>query len=81
VDDGKQGRIKLLLKYDERMRNAIQGIERISTPGLRQYRRAANVPRVLNGLGIAIVSTSKGVMTDRECRKGNVGGEVIGKVW
>jgi small subunit ribosomal protein S8 len=81
VDDSKQGIIKILLKYDERMQNAIQGIQRISTPGLRQYRRAGTVPRVLNGMGIAIVSTSKGVMTDSECRKNNVGGEVIGKVW
>jgi len=81
VEDDKQGIIKILLKYDEQMRSAIQGIQRISTPGLRQYRKATKVPRVLNGIGIAIVSTSKGVMTDRECRKNNVGGEVIGKVW
>lgn len=81
IDDNKQGVIKILLKYDDKMNNAIQGIQRISRPGLRQYRTAANIPRVLNGLGIAIVSTSRGVMSDNECRKNNVGGEMIGKVW
>ena len=81
VDDGVQGTIKILLKYDEAQRNAIQGIKRVSTPGRRQYMGSAKVPRVLNGMGIAILTTSKGVMTDRDCRKMNVGGEVIGKVW
>jgi small subunit ribosomal protein S8 len=81
LDDGRQGVIKILLKYDDHMCNAIQGIQRVSTPGLRQYGRSGRMPRVLNGLGIAIVSTSKGVMTDHECRKNKVGGEVIGKVW
>ncbi|MBD3393730.1 MAG: 30S ribosomal protein S8 [Chitinivibrionales bacterium] len=81
TDDGKQGTIKILLKYDGQMRSAIQGIQRVSTPGLRTYRGAATIPRVLNGLGIAIVSTSRGVLTDHQCRKNNAGGEVIGKVW
>ncbi len=81
VDDGRQGVIKILLKYDDKMRNAIQGISRISTPGLRKYRGAAAVPKVMSGMGIAIISTSKGLMTDLDCRKLNVGGEVIGKVW
>jgi len=81
VDDGRQGVIKILLKYNERMQNAIQGIRRISTPGLRRYAKADAVPRVLNGMGIAIVSTPKGVMTDFECRKNKIGGEVIGIVW
>jgi small subunit ribosomal protein S8 len=81
VQDDKQGEIKILLRYDESMRNAIQGIQKVSTPGRRQYSGSGALPRVLNGMGIAIVSTSKGVMTDRECRKMNVGGEVIGKVW
>lgn len=81
VEDNKQGVIKILLKYDGNMRNAIQGIQRMSTPGRRMYRSAGDIPRVLNGLGIAIVSTSKGVMTDHECRKLNAGGEVVGKVW
>jgi small subunit ribosomal protein S8 len=81
VDDDKQGEIKILLKWDDQMRNAIQGIERLSTPGRRRYSNAAAMPKVLNGLGITIVTTSHGVMTDRQCRKENVGGEVIGKVW
>jgi small subunit ribosomal protein S8 len=81
VDDGKQGVIKILLKYDENMTNAIQGIKRISTPGRKQYSGSSYVPKVLNGLGITIVSTSKGVMIDRDCRKMNVGGELIGMVW
>lgn len=81
VEDGKQGVIKILLKYNEAMQNAIQGIERVSTPGLRQYRKADKMPKVLNGMGIAIITTSKGVMTDYECRKNKIGGEVIGIVW
>jgi len=81
VEDEKQGTIKILLKYDESMRNAIQGLKRVSTPGRKKYSGVSGVPRVLNGMGIAIVSTSKGVMTDGDCRKMNVGGEVIGLVW
>jgi len=81
VENEVQGEIKILLKYDEKMANAIQGIQRVSTPGLRKYADVASIPRVLNGMGIAIVSTSSGVMTDRECRKKNVGGELIGVVW
>jgi small subunit ribosomal protein S8 len=77
----KQGLIKILLKYDEQMRNAVQGLERISSPGRRQYCSVDRIPRVLNGMGIAIVTTSKGLMTDRECRKNNISGEVIAKVW
>jgi small subunit ribosomal protein S8 len=81
VDDEKQGTIKILLKYDDEMRNSIQGLKRVSTPGRKKYSGATGVPKVLNGMGIAIVSTSKGVMTDRDCRKMNVGGEVLGLVW
>jgi small subunit ribosomal protein S8 len=81
VDDGVQGEIKILLKYDDEMRNAIQGIRRISTPGRKHYAPASGIPKILNGMGIAIVSTSRGVMTDRQCRKNNVGGEVVGAVW
>jgi small subunit ribosomal protein S8 len=81
VDDGLQGQIKILLKYNEAMENAIQGIQRVSTPGLRRYIKADKIPKVLNGMGIAIVSTSKGVLTDKACRSMNVGGELIGKVW
>ncbi|GBU20721.1 SSU ribosomal protein S8p [Fibrobacteres bacterium R8-0-B4] len=81
VEDEKQGTIKILLKYDEDMRNAIQGLKRVSTPGRKKYSGVSGVPKVLNGMGIAIVSTSKGVMTDGDCRKMNVGGEVIGLIW
>ena len=81
VNDEKQGVIKILLKYNEEQGNAIQGIKRVSTPGRKQYMGAQQVPKVLNGMGISIVSTSKGVMTDRDCRKMNVGGEVIGMIW
>jgi small subunit ribosomal protein S8 len=81
VDDEIQGRIKILLRYNDAMENAIQGIQRVSTPGLRRYIKADKIPKVLNGLGISIVSTSKGVLTDKECRSNKVGGELIGKVW
>lgn len=81
VDDGSQGVIKILLKYDEKMQNAVQGIKRVSTPGLRIYANVTNVPKVLGGMGMAVVSTSKGVMTDKDCRKMNIGGEIVGIVW
>lgn len=77
-EDGKQGLIKIALKYNPSTKvPAITKIERISSPGLRKYTNAAEMPRVLNGLGIAIVSTSKGVITDKEAKKENVGGEVL----
>lgn len=77
-DDNKQGKIKIALKYDaQTKRPAITNLKRVSTPGLREYKGAGELPRVLNGLGIAILSTSKGVMTDKEARTLNVGGEVI----
>jgi small subunit ribosomal protein S8 len=81
VEDKRQGQIKILLKYDDSMKSVIRGLERVSTPGRRTYRGVGALPRVLNGMGMAIVSTPKGVMTDSECRKLNVGGEVIAKVW
>jgi small subunit ribosomal protein S8 len=81
VDDGRQGVIKILLKYDEQMQNAVQGIKRASVPGRRQYLRVHTLPKVLGGMGIAIISTPKGLMTDREARAQKVGGEVIGMVW
>ena len=81
VDDEVQGEIKILLKYNDELQNAIQGIQIISTPGRRQYTKVKNMPKILNGMGIAIVSTSKGVMTDLDCRKLKVGGELVGKVW
>ena len=77
-EDGPQGTIKIALKYDKSGKiNAIKQLERISTPGLRKYSGHKALPRVLNGLGIAIISTSKGVMTDKEAREQNVGGEVL----
>jgi small subunit ribosomal protein S8 len=77
-DDNKQGIIKIALKYDAVSKEpAIRSLERVSRPGLRQYAKPAEIRRVQNGLGIAIVSTSKGVMTDKEARTSNVGGEVL----
>ena len=74
--------IKIALKYDQAAKvNAIKNLKRVSRPGLRQYSAGADMPRVLNGLGIAIVSTSKGIMTDAQARKENVGGEVLCYVW
>jgi len=78
MDDDKQGIIKIALKYNPNTKEgAITKIERASRPGLRKYEGAGNIPRVLNGLGVAIVSTSKGVITDKQARRDNVGGEVI----
>ena len=78
VDDGKQGQIKIALKYDPASKvNAIKALKRVSTPGLRKYTGFRELPRVLNGLGVAILSTSKGVMTDKEARDLKVGGEVL----
>lgn len=78
VDEGPQGSIKIALKYNPKTKvNAIKKLIRISTPGLRKYVGHKDLPRVLNGLGIAILSTSKGVMTDKEARELNVGGEVL----
>jgi small subunit ribosomal protein S8 len=77
-NDLKQGTIKIALKYNPvTKQSAIRTLDRISTPGLRKYSGASTMPKVLNGLGIAIVSTSKGVMTDKEARKLNVGGEIL----
>ncbi len=77
-DDSKQGKIKIALKYNPQTKqSAITNLERISTPGLRKYADADSLPRVLNGLGIAILSTSKGVISDKEARKEHVGGEVL----
>ena len=82
VEDGPQGTIKIALKYDAVNKvNAIKNLKRVSRPGLRQYASVAEMPRVLNGLGIAIVSTSKGIMTDAKARKENVGGEVLCYIW
>lgn len=81
IDDGKQGIIKVILKYGEGKTAAINGLRRVSKPGLRIYSNAAELPKVMKGLGIAIISTSKGIMTDRQARKENVGGEVLAFIW
>jgi small subunit ribosomal protein S8 len=81
IEDGKQGIIEITLKYDRNEDKVISGLKRISKPGLRIYANKDEVPRVLNGLGIAILSTSSGVMTDKKARKSNVGGEVLCYVW
>jgi small subunit ribosomal protein S8 len=81
IDDGKQGLIRVFLKYDQYGHSVIRQIERVSKPGLRKYTPSTEVPRVLNGLGIAILTTSQGVMTDKEARRMNVGGEVICTVY
>lgn len=81
VEDNKQGVLRIFLKYGVNNERVITGLKRISKPGLRVYAKATEVPRVLGGLGIAIVSTSKGVMTDKEARQQQVGGEVLAYVW
>ena len=81
VDDNVQGTIVLTLKYGQNKERVITGLKRISKPGLRVYAKSSEVPKVLNGLGIAIISTSRGVMTDKEARKQNLGGEVLCYIW
>ena len=81
IEDGKQGIIRIQLKYAQEGVRVISGLKRISKPGMRIYAAANEVPKVLNGLGIAVVSTSKGILTDRQARKENVGGEVVCYVW
>lgn len=81
VKDDKQGMITVALKYTVDNERVIKGLKRISKPGLKVYAQVDELPRVLNGLGIAIISTSKGVMTDRDARKQNLGGEVLAYVW
>lgn len=81
IEDDKQGEIRIFLKYGKNNERVISGLKRISKPGLRTYVKADAVPKVLNGLGIAIISTSDGVITDKEARAKNVGGEVLAYVW
>ena len=81
IDDGTQGVIRVTLKYLPGKEKAIQGLRRVSKPGLRVYAGADELPQVLRGLGIAIISTSKGLMTDKKARKENIGGEVLAFVW
>lgn len=81
IEDKVQGTLVLTLKYVNKKERVITGLKRISTPGLRVYAKADEMPKVLNGFGIAIVSTSKGIMTDKEARKNSLGGEVMAYVW
>ncbi|KXH80803.1 MULTISPECIES: 30S ribosomal protein S8 [unclassified Sporosarcina] len=81
VEDSKQGIIRIFLKYGQNNERVITGLKRISKPGLRVYAKTNEVPKVLNGLGIALVSTSHGVLTDKEARAKQVGGEVVAYVW
>lgn len=81
IDDGKQGIIRVYLKYGANKEKVITGLKRISKPGLRVYAKKDEVPKVLGGLGIAVLSTSKGIMTDKDARKFGLGGEVICYVW
>jgi len=81
IEDNKQGIIRIFLKYGPNNERVITGLKRISKPGLRVYTKASEIPRVLGGLGIAILSTSKGIMTDKQARQLNTGGEVICYVW
>lgn len=81
IEDGKQGLIRIELKYGENKERVITGLKRISKPGLRVYAKKTDIPKVLGGLGMAIISTSNGIITDKEARKLGVGGEVICYVW
>ncbi|AFK86041.1 30S ribosomal protein S8 [Thermoanaerobacterium aotearoense SCUT27] len=81
IDDGKQGILKITLKYGPNKERVISGLKRISKPGLRVYAKSNEIPRVLGGLGMAIISTSKGIMTDKEAKREGVGGEVLCYIW
>ncbi|MGN0526188.1 MAG: 30S ribosomal protein S8 [Acutalibacteraceae bacterium] len=81
IEDGKQGVIEIALKYGPNKSQVITGLRRVSKPGLRIYSNCEDMPKVQNGLGIVILSTSKGIMTDKEARKANVGGEVLAYIW
>lgn len=81
IEDGKQGVIRISLKYGPKNEKVISGLKRVSKPGLRIYAGADELPRVLKGLGIAIISTSKGIMTDKKAREEHIGGEVLAFVW
>ena len=81
IEDGKQGIIRITLKYGENKSQVITGLRRVSKPGLRIYTNVEDMPKVMKGLGVAILSTSKGLMTDKAARKANVGGEVLAFIW
>ena len=81
IDNSTQGIIRITLKYGANKKNVISGLKRVSKPGLRVYSKSEDMPKVLKGLGIALVSTSKGIMTDKKARQENVGGEVLAYIW
>ncbi|MGL5973243.1 MAG: 30S ribosomal protein S8 [Oscillospiraceae bacterium] len=81
IEDNKQGIIRVTLKYNENREQVIKGLRRVSKPGLRIYTNCENMPKVMKGLGVAVISTSKGIMTDKQARKDKVGGEVLAFVW
>jgi len=81
IDNRKQGILRILLKYGPGQERVVRGLRRVSRPGRRVYRKADEVPRVMGGLGIAVVSTPKGVLTDKESREANVGGEILCEIW
>lgn len=81
IEDGRQGRIKIVLKYGKNKTPVITGIQRVSKPGLRRYSSCSEMPQVIRGLGVVIMSTSKGVITDKKAKALNVGGEVVAYVW
>lgn len=81
IEDDRQGIIRIYLKYDDDEKSVIKSLQRVSKPGLKKYVKSSDIPRVLNNLGIAIMSTSKGVITDREAKQNGVGGEVLCYIW
>jgi small subunit ribosomal protein S8 len=81
VEDGKQGILRVYLKYDKDKKHVIYGIERVSKPGRRVYLKSQDIQPVLNGMGVAVISTSKGIVTDKDARRENVGGEILCKIW
>jgi small subunit ribosomal protein S8 len=81
IEDDRQGIIRIYLKYDDDEKSVIKSLQRVSKPGLKKYVKSSEIPRVLNNLGIAIMSTSKGVITDREAKQNGVGGEVLCYIW
>ncbi|MBU8921072.1 MAG: 30S ribosomal protein S8 [Bacteroidales bacterium] len=81
IDDGLQGKLRVYIRYDENNNSVIEGIKRVSVPSRRVYVDRTNIPRVMGGYGTAIISTSKGVLTDKECRSLGIGGEVICHIW
>ena len=81
IDDNKQGKVRIYLKYGENRKSTIIGLKRVSRPGYRRYAKVDKIPRVLNGLGIAVLSTPRGILTNKQARKENVGGEILCYIW